>query len=68
MRRYSILKTKADLNKFSNWSEKWQMSLNVEKCQVVHFGNKNPHFKYHLHDQEFGNVRQEKKKTRNNYQ
>jgi hypothetical protein len=53
-------KIQEDLNKLSDWSEKWQMSFNVEKCKVMHIGDKNPHFKYQIRDQELSNVKQEK--------
>ena len=53
-------KIQEDLNKFSDWSEKWQMSFNVNKCKFMYIGDKNPHFKYQIRDQELGNVKQEK--------
>jgi hypothetical protein len=30
-----------DLNKISNWAEKWQMKFNANKCKVMHIGCKN---------------------------
>ena len=32
----------ADLDKLLDWSNKWQMQFNVEKCKVMHFGYNNP--------------------------
>ena len=53
-------KIQKDLNKLSNWSQKWQMSFNVEKCKVMHIGDTNPRFKYHIRSQDLSNVKQEK--------
>ena len=30
-----------DLNKLANWSEKWLIRFNTEKCIVLHFGHNN---------------------------
>ena len=30
-----------DINKLINWSEKWLMRFNTEKCKVLHFGHNN---------------------------
>ena len=38
----------SDLDKLVEWSHKWQMSFNVGKCKVVHFGNKNQGFPYKM--------------------
>ena len=54
-------KNQEDLNKLSDWSEKWQMSFNVEKCKVMHIGDENPHFKYQIRNQELGNVKKKRK-------
>ena len=32
----------ADLDKLLDWSNKWQMQFNLEKCKVMHFGYNNP--------------------------
>ena len=29
---------RADLRKFYNWSEDWQMLFNFDKCKIMHFG------------------------------
>ena len=31
-----------DLTRISDWCIKWQMSLNLTKCQCIHFGSDNP--------------------------
>ena len=30
-----------DINNFIKWSDDWQMSFNVAKCKVMHFGSSN---------------------------
>ena len=37
-----------DLHFLQEWSNKWQMKFNEEKCSVVHFGKTNPKQKYKL--------------------
>jgi hypothetical protein len=39
---------RSDLKKLFNWSVDWQMLFNVEKCIVMHMGNKNKHFNYEM--------------------
>ena len=39
-----------DLNKISEWCNKWLIKLNVQKCKVIHFGIKNKKTKYFLHN------------------
>ena len=33
-----------DLDRLNLWSNRWQMSFNVGKCKVVHFGPRNLKF------------------------
>ena len=37
-----------DVDKAVSWGEKWQMQLNANKCEVLHFGKNNTHFRYVL--------------------
>jgi len=37
-----------DLDKLVGWARRWRMSYNVSKCQVMHFGGRNPCFSYDL--------------------
>ena len=30
-----------DLRKLEEWSKKWQLPFNADKCKVMHFGNHN---------------------------
>ena len=41
-----------DLDSIQNWADTWQMTFNREKCKVLHAGNKNVHYKYHMGDTE----------------
>ena len=36
----------AYLDRLMDWSNKWQMQFNVEKCKVMHFGYNNPCLEY----------------------
>ena len=35
-----------DLDHLTDWSLKWQMNFNVNKCKRLHIGPTNPHNKY----------------------
>jgi hypothetical protein len=37
-----------DLDKIGEWSEKWQMPFNTDKCKVMHIGFANPKVNYSL--------------------
>ena len=37
-----------DLNNLFKWAEEWQMLFNIGKCKVMHLGNKNSLYKYHM--------------------
>jgi hypothetical protein len=39
-----------DLNKLLDWSNKWSIKFNGEKCKTMHIGNLNPQFSYKLGD------------------
>ncbi len=41
-----------DLDRLSEWSQKWQMKFNVDKCSVIHLGHKNKQFNYSLGENE----------------
>ena len=34
------------INNLCEWAEKWEMSFNVAKCKILHFGRKNPQYEY----------------------
>ena len=50
----------SDLNKLVEWSERWQMSFNVDKCKVLHIGNKNTKAKYTMNGTQLKAVDKEK--------
>ncbi len=37
-----------DLNKLKEWSQKWLLQFNEEKCKVMHIGRNNPGYEYYL--------------------
>ncbi len=37
-----------DLRKISQWSEKWEMPFNVNKCHILHVGTRNKKFDYEM--------------------
>ena len=39
-----------DLNKLCQWTIKWLMLFNVDKCKVMHIGKDNPRFEYEMSD------------------
>ena len=49
-----------DLDKLWTWSNEWQMSFNVEKCKVMHFGKGNKLQKYYLNNTPLTEVTEER--------
>ena len=45
-----------DLNKLCQWTIKWLMLFNVDKCKVMHIGKDNPRFEYEMTDRD-GNTK-----------
>ena len=45
------IKLQEDLDKLYNWSLKWQMKFNIDKCSVVHLGHNNVKYNYTLSNQ-----------------
>ena len=43
-----VNKLRDDLKKLYLWAEEWQMAFNVDKCVVMHFGNKNKQYDYEM--------------------
>ncbi len=37
-----------DLNQFTQWSEKWQMSFTTTKCKVMHIDSRNSNHTHHM--------------------
>ena len=51
---------KADLKRIEEWSEKWQMPFNVDKCKVMHIGFRNRKIKYELFGREIESCEMER--------
>jgi len=45
-----------DLDKLSEWTDKWQMSFTTKKCKVMHVGRTNQRFKYTMERQTLDTV------------
>jgi len=46
-------KLQDDLDKLTEWANKWQMSFNTNKCKVMHVGRTNQKFTYVMNGQIF---------------
>ena len=42
----TVLQT--DLIALQEWSNKWQLKFNADKCKILHIGGKNPNQKYYM--------------------
>ena len=51
---------RGDLAKLEEWAEKWQMNFNVDKCAVLHLGNKNPCTQYKFCNSVLNSVEEER--------
>ena len=56
----AVKQLQEDLRKVGEWSKKWQMPFNLDKCKIMHIGHKNKNEKYELLGKEIENVQQEK--------
>ena len=54
------LKFQDDLNQLMSWSSVWNMSFNIDKCKVMHFGRTNKAYIYCLNDLPLTEVTEEK--------
>ena len=55
-----IICMQADLDRLIQWADKWLMHFNVNKCNVMHLGQKNPRFLYTMRNNELQTVEVEK--------
>jgi len=46
----------ADLDKLVLWAQKWQIEFNVDKCKVMHVGNRDDGSTYHMEGSELTKV------------
>jgi hypothetical protein len=44
-----------DMNRLVEWSNKWLIKFNADKCKVMHFGKKNQNYNYSLYEKTFDN-------------
>ena len=51
---------KEDLQKLFKWTEDWQMNFNLDKCKVMHVGNKNNKNRYVIDGHILEDVEEEK--------
>ncbi len=49
-----------DLSHVQEWSNKSQMDINKDKCNVLHFGKENKQLTYKSGDQDLQSVKEEK--------
>ena len=56
----AVKQLQEDLRKVGEWSKKWQMPFNLDKCKIMHIGHKNKNEKYELLGKEIESVQQEK--------
>ena len=50
----------SDINKLVQWSLKWQLYFNNDKCKVIHYGTNNPKHKYKIGNKALGSDTEEK--------
>ena len=50
---------KKDLEEIINWSDRWQMPFNIQKCKVMHIGKSNPKIDYEIKGEKIQEVTQE---------
>ena len=41
-----------DIEKLYQWTIKWRMFFNVDKCKILHIGKDNPNFDYQMKDKD----------------
>ncbi len=49
-----------DLNTLQEWSNKWLLKFNPDKCKTIHFGTANPNHTYTLNNTELDSVDKER--------
>ncbi len=45
-----------DLRKISEWSKRWEMPFNVNKCQILQVGKRNQKFEYERNDPKLDSI------------
>ena len=57
---HDSIRMQADLDRFVEWADIWQMQFNVNKCKVMYLGQQNPGFVYNMRSNGFQRVDVEK--------
>ena len=60
----AVKQLQEDLRKVGEWSKKWQMPFNLDKCKIMHIGHNNKNEKYELLGKEIESVQQERPRSR----
>ena len=60
MTPYDAENLQADLQKLEEWSHKWSLSFNKDKCAVMHFGRSNQGYAYSLNGSTLSSTSKEK--------
>jgi ribonucleases P/MRP protein subunit RPP40 len=55
----SVNKLRADLQVLVNWSDKWQMKFNTDKCKVMHIGANNLKEEYFMEGKQLEKITEE---------
>ena len=55
-----IMKRQEDINKLVEWANKWQMSINVDKCSVMHIGHNNMQSNHNMSNQQLLTTNQQR--------
>ena len=55
-----ITELQEDINKLVEWANNWQMSFNVDKCSVMHFGHNNMKSNYNMSNQQLPTTDQQR--------
>ena len=48
------------IDELYKWAEEWGMSFNINKCKVMHVGNKNPNEEYIMNGEKLAEVKEER--------
>lgn len=48
-----------DLTSLCDWAKKWELTFNVDKCKVIHYGHRNPERQYFMNEKELKSASEE---------
>ena len=55
----NTLQLQNDLNSLAKWAEDWELTFNVDKCKVIHYGATNPNVEYTMGGKKLKTVEEE---------